>query len=55
MSLGRKTNSMMMCKEIRGIKGVRTDLAGDDRRVDDEEDEFVQKLVQEAHTGIQQC
>lgn len=44
----------MKCKEVQGIKGVHTNLAGDDRRVDDEEDEFVQKLVQEAHTGIQQ-
>lgn len=33
---------------------MRTDLASDDGRMDDEKDKFVEKLVQEAYTGIQE-
>lgn len=46
---------MIRCKDVHGIYVVHTNLAADDRRVDDEEDEFVQQLVQETYTGVQEC
>lgn len=49
---------IMVCCILKGytvLYGGRTDLPSDDWRVDNEQNKFVQELVQEAYTGIQQC